>query len=156
MSNLRASFLYQGNAEEAMNFYRSVFKDFEELGVVRMPGEGSVGSVLTVNFRIKGVEFVGINGGPDVTFNDSVSFIIDCEDQAEVDYYWEALIADGGEESMCGWLKDKFGLSWQVTPRQMTALLGDPDPDRSGRAMQAMLKMRKLDIATLEAAANGS
>ncbi len=138
-----------------MKFYRSVFKDFEELGVVRMPGEGSDGSVLTVNFRIKGVEFVGINGGPDVTFNDSVSFVIDCEDQAEVDYYWDALTADGGEESMCGWLKDKFGLSWQVTPRQMTELLGDPDPGRAGRAMQAMLQMRKLDIATLEAAANG-
>ncbi len=82
--------------------------------------------------------------------------MIDCEDQAEVDYYWDALTADGGEESMCGWLKDKFGLSWQVTPRQMTELLGDSDPARAGRAMQAMLQMRKLDIATLEAAANGA
>ena len=159
MSKIRPNLWFNFNGEEAMAFYKSVFPDFEELGIMRTPVDTpgpKAGEVVIVNFRIFDQEFVGINGGPDFPFSESVSFEIVCSDQAEVDYYWDKLTADGGEESQCGWLMDKFGLSWQVTPRRMIELLGDPDPGRSSRAMQAMLQMRKLDIATLEAAANGS
>ena len=116
-------------------------------------GEG--GPALTVAFTLDGEDFVGLNGGPVHAFTEAVSFVIDCETQEEVDHYWEALTADGGQPGDCGWLKDRFGLSWQVVPRRLPELLTDPDPTRARRAMQAMMQMHKIDIAVLEAAANG-
>jgi predicted 3-demethylubiquinone-9 3-methyltransferase (glyoxalase superfamily) len=113
------------------------------------------GTVLTVDFVLDGQEYTGINGGPLFHFTEAVSLAITCADQAEVDYYWEHLTADGGEESMCGWLKDKYGLSWQVVPAEFIELMTDPDPKRVERATRAMYEMRKLDIATLRAAADG-
>ena len=136
---------FDNNAEEAMNFYVSVFKDAEVLNV----------SPMTVSFRLNGQEFIGLNGGPEFKFNEAVSFFVQCETQAEVDYYWEKLTANGGEESQCGWLKDKFGLSWQIVPTLLGQLLGDPDRVKADRAMQAMLKMRKLDCAVLQQAFDG-
>jgi predicted 3-demethylubiquinone-9 3-methyltransferase (glyoxalase superfamily) len=143
---------FSDNAEEAANFYVSVFPDSRITDVARM-GEG--GPALTVAFTLNGEDFVGLNGGPVHTFTEAVSFVIDCETQEEVDRYWEALTADGGEPGDCGWLKDRFGLSWQVVPRRLPELLTDPDPARAQRALQAMMQMHKLDIATLETAANG-
>ena len=105
--------------------------------------------VLTVDFTLNGQHFQGLNGGPDFSFNEAVSFVIECEDQAEVDRLWDALTADGGEPGPCGWLKDRFGLSWQIVPRQLNELVGDPDPERARRAMEAMLKMGKIDVAEL-------
>jgi predicted 3-demethylubiquinone-9 3-methyltransferase (glyoxalase superfamily) len=109
---------------------------------------------MTVEFELDGQRFVGINGGPEFTFDEAVSFQVDCEDQAEVDYFWERL-TDGGQESQCGWLKDRFGLSWQVVPKGMAELFEDPAPERAARAMKAMLGMRKLDVAALQRAADG-
>jgi predicted 3-demethylubiquinone-9 3-methyltransferase (glyoxalase superfamily) len=149
---------FDGNAEEAVNFYVSVFRD-AELGETSRYSEGMpmpAGTLLTANFRLFGQEFVALNAGPEFTFSEAISFQIDCADQVEVDYYWERLTADGGEESMCGWLKDKFGLSWQVIPRRLMELMSDPDPERVGRVTQAMLQMQKLDVATLERAADGA
>ena len=119
-------------------------------------GPGPTGSVLTVDFELDGNRFTAINGGPQFTFDEAVSFLIECEDQAEIDRYWEALLADGGEASQCGWLKDRFGLSWQVVPKGMDELFADPDTARADRAMAAMLTMSKIDIAALEAAADGA
>jgi predicted 3-demethylubiquinone-9 3-methyltransferase (glyoxalase superfamily) len=110
--------------------------------------------VLTVDFTLNGQHFQGLNGGPDFSFNESVSFVIECEDQAEVDRLWDALTANGGEPGPCGWLKDRFGLSWQIVPRQLNELVGDPDPERARRAMEAMLKMGKIDVAELQRAAD--
>jgi predicted 3-demethylubiquinone-9 3-methyltransferase (glyoxalase superfamily) len=148
---------FDEQAEDAANFYVSVFKDGEILGIERY-GEGGpkpAGTALTVTFRVNGQEFVGLNGGPEFTFDEAVSFMIDCADQEEVDYYWEAL-TEGGEPGPCGWLKDKFGLSWQVIPDALPRLLGDEDRDKAGRVMQAMMQMGKLDVAQLEAAAAGA
>ena len=142
---------FNDNAEEAATFYVSVFPNSRITDVARM-GEG--GPALTVAFTLDGEDFVGLNGGPVYAFTEAVSFVIDCETQEEVDRYWEALTADGGQPGDCGWLKDRFGLSWQVVPRRLPELLTDPDPARAQRAMQAMMQMHKLDIATLEAAAN--
>jgi predicted 3-demethylubiquinone-9 3-methyltransferase (glyoxalase superfamily) len=110
--------------------------------------------VLTVDFALNGQHFQGLNGGPDFSFNEAVSFVIECEDQAEVDRLWDALTADGGEPGPCGWLKDRFGLSWQIVPRQLNELVRDPDPERARRAMEAMLKMGKIDVAELQRAAD--
>lgn len=143
---------FNDNAEEAATFYVSVFPNSKLTDVARM-GEG--GPALTVAFTLDGEDFVGLNGGPVHAFTEAVSFVIDCETQAEVDRYWETLTADGGQPGDCGWLKDRFGLSWQVVPRRLPELLTDPDPARAQRAMQAMMQMHKIDIATLEAAANG-
>jgi predicted 3-demethylubiquinone-9 3-methyltransferase (glyoxalase superfamily) len=143
---------FNDNAEEAANFYVSVFPDSRITDIARM-GEG--GPALTVAFTLNGEDFVGLNGGPVHAFTEAVSFVIDCETQAEVDRYWETLTAGGGQPGDCGWLKDRFGLSWQVVPRRLPELLTDPDPARAQRAMQAMMQMHKLDIAVLEAAANG-
>ncbi|MFN8674832.1 MAG: VOC family protein [Thermomicrobiales bacterium] len=143
---------FNDNAEEAATFYVSVFPNSKLTDVARM-GEG--GPALTVVFTLDGEDFVGLNGGPVHAFTEAVSFVIDCETQAEVDRYWETLTADGGQPGDCGWLKDRFGLSWQVVPRRLPELLTDPDPARAQRAMQAMMQMHKIDIATLEAAANG-
>lgn len=148
---------FDAQAEEAARFYCSVFPDSRIVGLTRYPEGAPVpaGEVMTVEFELSGKRFVGINGGPRFPFTEAVSFQISCEDQAEVDAFWERLLADGGEESQCGWLKDRFGLSWQVVPVGMDEVLSDPDPARTQRAMQAMLGMRKLDVAALEAAADG-
>jgi predicted 3-demethylubiquinone-9 3-methyltransferase (glyoxalase superfamily) len=145
---------FENQAEEAMNFYMSIFPDSEALDIKRWGegGPGPAGQVLTASFRLGNLTFVGLNGGPEFNFTEAISFQIDCESQEEVNYYWEKL-TEGGEESQCGWLKDKYGLSWQVVPRRLMELLDDPDAGRANRAMQAMLQMRKIDVATLENAA---
>ena len=147
---------FDGRAEEAAEFYTSVFPDSRIVGVARYTeaGPGPAGSVMTVEFELSGQRFVGINGGPEFTFSEAVSFQITCQTQEEIDRYWQVL-ADGGEESVCGWLKDRFGLSWQVVPAGMDELFADPDPERARRAMEAMFGMRKLDVAALRAAADG-
>ena len=147
---------FDKQAEEAAEFYCSVFKNSRVVSKALYPegSPGEAGTVMTVEWELDGQRFVGINGGPQFKFDEAVSFAISCEDQDEVDYYWEKL-TDGGEESVCGWLKDRFGVSWQVVPQGMEELFSDPDPERSQRAMQAMLKMRKLDIAALRSAADG-
>ena len=150
---------FAGQAEEAARFYVSVFPNSRVLSVNPAP-EGTPGvgpgDTLTVEFELDGVRFTGLNGGPQFTFDEAVSFQIDTADQAETDFYWDALIADGGEESVCGWLKDRFGLSWQVVPRRLTELTTDADPGRASRAMKAMLEMRRIDIATIVAAADAA
>jgi predicted 3-demethylubiquinone-9 3-methyltransferase (glyoxalase superfamily) len=147
---------FDKNAEDAANFYVSVFKNSEIVEISRYTdaGPGEAGQVLTVVFRLDGQEFTALNGGPEFTFTEAVSFQIDCKDQDEVDYYWNKL-SEGGEQGPCGWLKDKFGLSWQIVPSRLTALLQDPDRDRANRVMQAMLQMSKIDIAALEDAYGG-
>src|SRR6188472_226297 len=147
---------FDTEAEEAADFYTSIFKDARVLSVARYP-EGApreAGMVMTVEFELDGQRFVGINGGDQFKFDEAVSFQITCEDQDEVDYYWDRL-SDGGEEGPCGWLKDKYGLSWQVAPTGMDELFDDPDPERARRAMEAMFKMRKIDVAALRSAADG-
>lgn len=150
---------FDSQAEQAARFYTSIFPDSEILQVTRYGKEGfeihrrPEGSVMTVGFRIAGQEFVGLNGGPVFQFSEAVSFQIACDDQQEVDHYWEKLSAGGDPAAQqCGWLKDRFGLSWQVVPKALTAMLRDPDPARSQPVVQAMLQMKKLDIAALERA----
>ena len=142
---------FDTQAEEAMNFYVSIFKNSRVGGV----SPGPDGRAFTVSFELDGQEFMGLNAGPEFKFNEAVSMYVDCEDQAEVDYFWNKLTADGGEESMCGWLKDKYGLSWQIIPKQLGELMGDPDPEKSQRVMQAMLKMQKIIVADLQKAHDG-
>jgi len=146
---------FDTEAEEAADFYTSVFKNSRVVSVARYPenSPGPAGTVMTVEWELDGQRFVGINGGPQFRFDEAVSFAITCEDQGELDYYWERL-TEGGEEGPCGWLKDRFGLSWQVVPTGMEELFNDPDSTRAERAMQAMLKMKKLDIAALRSAAD--
>jgi len=139
---------FDTQAEEAMNLYVSIFKNSKVLDVT--PGPNGIAS--SVSFELEGQEFVGFNAGPQFKFNEAISFFVDCETQEEVDELWAKLIADGGEESMCGWLKDKYGLSWQIIPKGLGQMLNDPDPARAQRVMQAMLKMNKIDLAGLEAA----
>ena len=148
---------FDNNAEEAMNFYVSIFKNSKVLNVMRYgdAGPGPKGTVMAATFQLEGQEFQALNGGPQYRFNEAVSFFISVETQAEVDYFWNALTADGGEESMCGWLKDKFGLSWQVVPTALGRYLSDPDRSRADRAMQAMMQMRKIVIADLDKAFAG-
>jgi predicted 3-demethylubiquinone-9 3-methyltransferase (glyoxalase superfamily) len=145
---------FDTEAEEAANFYCSVFKNSRILNTTRYTENAprEAGMVMTVDFELDGQRFTGINGGDNFKFDEAISFLINCEDQAEVDYYWDKL-SEGGEESQCGWLKDKYGLSWQVVPAGMDALFSGDDPERAERAMQAMLKMSKLDVAELEKAA---
>jgi predicted 3-demethylubiquinone-9 3-methyltransferase (glyoxalase superfamily) len=146
---------FDNQAEEAANFYVSVFKNSEVLEVNRYEGgPGEPGTVVVVSFRLDGQEVRALNGGPEFKFTEAFSFQIDCEDQAEVDYFWGKLV-EGGEPSQCGWLKDKYGLSWQVVPRRLIELLGDPDRAKANRVMQAMLQMGKIDVAELEVAAAG-
>jgi predicted 3-demethylubiquinone-9 3-methyltransferase (glyoxalase superfamily) len=147
---------FDTEAEEAAGYYISVFKNSRIVNVTHYTESAPrpAGMVMTVEFELDGQRFVGINGGPEFKFDEAVSFQIDCETQEEIDYYWERL-SDGGEEGPCGWLKDRFGLSWQVVPTGMEELFADPDPKRAERAMQAMLGMRKLDIAALRSAADG-
>ncbi|MEZ4732980.1 MAG: VOC family protein [Caldilineaceae bacterium] len=141
---------FDDKAEEAMNFYVSIFKDAKVLGV----SPGPDGKVMSATFELNGQEFMALNGGPMFSFTPAISFFVKCETQAEVDYYWEKL-TEGGSEEPCGWLKDKYGLSWQIIPNALGELLGAPDREKAGRALQAMLQMRKLDIAALQAAFDG-
>ena len=157
MLKITPSLWFDTQAEEAAQFYCSVFKNSRITSVERYT-EGAprpAGMVMVVSFELDGNPFVAINGGPEFTFDEAVSFQIPCADQAEIDYYWDRLI-DGGEASQCGWLKDRYGLSWQVIPEGITELFADPDPARAERAMKAMLGMVKLDIAALRAAADGT
>ena len=150
-------FNYQ--AEEAAAFYTSIFPDSRIDSVSRSPGDNpstKAGDVLLVFFTLSGKPFIGLNGGPQFPFSEAISFEIDCADQAEVDRYWEALVEGGGEHGMCGWLKDRFGVSWQVVPREMGEILGGADPEGAARAMAAMLQMTKLDVAALRAAYDGA
>ena len=147
---------FDNQAEEAANFYTSVFKNSKIGTTTRYgaSGPGPEGQVLTISFQLNGQEFVALNGGPQFKFTEAVSFVVNCETQEEIDYYWEKL-SNGGQESRCGWLKDKYGLWWQVVPTNISRLLASKDPEKSGRVMQAVMKMDKLDIATLEKAYEG-
>jgi len=148
---------FDSEAEEAADYYIDVFGGGRVVGVARYPegSPGPAGSVMSVSFEVAGMQIVGINGGPQFPFTEAVSLQVNCADQAEVDRFWTRLIGDGGEESQCGWLKDKYGLSWQIVPGGMDEIFADPDPARAQRAMQAMLQMKKLDVAALRAAADG-
>ena len=148
---------FEEQAEEAANYYVSIFKD-AKLGKISRyteAGPARAGTVMTVEFELNGQKFVGLNGGPQFPFTEAVSFQIYCEDQSEVDRLWAAL-ADGGSEVACGWIKDRWGLSWQIVPTRMIELLNDSDRDRARRAQEAMMKMVKIDIAEIERAANES
>ena len=152
---------FDDQAKDAVNFYTSLFKNSKIGRIFHYTEEAAektgrpVGSVLTIEFEIEGQKFVALNGGPLFKFNESISFVINCETQEEVDYFWRKLTADGGEESQCGWLKDKFGLSWQVTPTVLIDMLHDKDPEKTERVMKAMLQMRKIEIPKLKAAYGG-
>jgi predicted 3-demethylubiquinone-9 3-methyltransferase (glyoxalase superfamily) len=155
MTSITTNLWFDRNAEEAATFYAATLPDSHVDAVNRAPADspgGKKGDVLTVDWTMLGQPFTGINGGPDFTFSEAISFAIDCADQAEVDRYWDALTADGGEPGPCGWLKDRFGLSWQVVPHRLQELLGSPDAAGAERAMQAMLQMSKIDVAKLEEA----
>ena len=143
---------FDGNAEEAADFYVSLFKGSKILNIARYgeAGPGPAGAVMVVNFQIEGQDFIALNGGPLFKFTEAISFVINCQTQEEVDHYWNRLTAGGGQESQCGWLKDKYGLSWQVTPTILGELLADKDQKKAQRVMQAMLQMKKIDIAALK------
>ena len=151
---------YDDKAEEAANFYVSVFRNSKVGSITRYEKEGAKasgrpeGTAMTVNFELEGQEFVALNAGPHFKFTEAISFVINCETQEEVDYFWEKL-SEGGAESQCGWLKDKYGLSWQIVPTVLVELFQDKDASKSQRVMKAMLQMKKLDIATLKQAADG-
>ena len=144
---------FDDKAEEAMNFYVSIFKNSKIVSVTRYgeAGPGPKGTVMTATFQLDGQEFAALNGGPQFKFTEAISFVVNCETQEEVDYYWNKL-SEGGQEIQCGWLKDKFGLSWQVVPTILSKLLSDPDPQKSQRVMHAMLQMKKIDIPGLQKA----
>jgi len=159
MSKITPCLWFDGNAEEAANFYVSLLPGSHVETVMRSPADNPstpAGAVLVVDFTLAGQRFTALNGGPDFAFTEAVSFVIDCEDQAEVDRLWDALIAGGGSPSQCGWLKDRYGLSWQIIPRQLGEILGSPDAEGSRRAMEAMLKMTKIDVAELRRAFAGA
>jgi predicted 3-demethylubiquinone-9 3-methyltransferase (glyoxalase superfamily) len=147
---------FDDKAEEAANFYVSIFKNSKVLSVTRYgeAGPGPKGKVMTVEFQLEGQEFVALNGGPHFKFTEAISFVVNCETQEEVDEFWAKLSA-GGQESQCGWLKDKYGLSWQIVPRVLVELVQDKDPEKSQRVMKAMLQMKKIDIKTLKQAYEG-
>jgi predicted 3-demethylubiquinone-9 3-methyltransferase (glyoxalase superfamily) len=148
---------FDNQAEEAMNFYVSIFKNSKVGNVSRYgdAGPGPKGGVMVASFELDGMQFTALNGGPHFKFSEAISLYVNCETQDEVDYFWGKLTAGGGTPSQCGWLKDKFGLSWQIIPSALPRLLGDPDRDKANRAMQAMMQMQKIDIGKLEAAAKG-
>ena len=146
---------YNGDAEEAANFYARTFPDSAVIAVLRAPGDypsGKKGDVLTVEFTVMGIPCLGLNGGPAFRHSEAFSFQIATADQAETDRYWNAIVSNGGEESMCGWCKDKWGLSWQITPIALTNAITDPDPAAAKRAFDAMMTMHKIDIAAIERA----
>lgn len=148
---------FDTQAEEAMNFYVSLFKNSKVLSVVRYGpgGPGPAGSVMTCDFELDGQRITALNGGPVFKLTEAISFVVDCQDQAEVDHLWDRLTSGGGEPSQCGWLKDRFGLSWQIVPTVLMELLSDPDAAKAQRAAAAMMQMTKIDIAKLQAAAAG-
>ncbi len=166
MQKITTYLWYDHQAEEAAEHYVSVFSSrpggdpsastILEVSRYREGGPGEPGSAMTVSFRLEGQGFVALNGGPHHAFTEAVSLLVRCDTQEEVDHFWTSLVSGGGEESMCGWLKDRYGLSWQIIPTALMDLLGDPDPGRAQRAMQAMLQMRKIDIAALERAAEAA
>ena len=159
MTSITPFLWFDGDAEPAAELYCAIFPDSRIDRVDRAPADNpssKEGDVLTVNFTVAGRPFIALNGGPAFQFTEAVSFFIECEDQAEVDRYWDTLLANGGEPSQCGWLKDRFGLSWQVVPRRMNEILPSPDRDGAKRAFAAMMKMQKLDVAELEAAFEGA
>ncbi len=147
---------FDGQAEEAASYYTSIFKNSKlgRVGRYTEAGPGPAGSVLAVEFELNGQKFVALNGGPQFTFNEAISFQIHCDDQDEVDYYW-SMLSEDGQEVACGWLKDRFGVSWQVIPTVLVEMISDPDPEKAKRATEAMLSMRKFDIAALERAYAG-
>jgi predicted 3-demethylubiquinone-9 3-methyltransferase (glyoxalase superfamily) len=153
MKKITPCLWFDNQLEEAISFYYSIFPDCEVMTMSRYPEgtPGLAGKVLTATFRLAGQEFIALNGGPMFKFTEAISLSIDCKDQEEIDFYWNRL-TEGGEESMCGWLKDKYGLSWQVVPADLGNLIYHPDPVKAQRAMQALLKMRKLDIKALKQA----
>lgn len=155
---LTTCFWFDGNAREAAEFYTSIFPDsaLERNWVAQSETPSNeIGEEVTVSFQIFGRPFLGINGGPQFPHSEAISFQIPCKDQDEIDHYWELLTKDGGEESQCGWLKDKFGVSWQVISPRLLELIGGPDPEAAARATEAMLQMRKIDLGVLEAAYRG-
>ena len=156
MPQIIPSFLFAGESLEAAEFYVSIFPNSKitNISYYHEAGPMPAGTVLVVAFNLDGQDYTAINSGAAFEFNESISFQINCENQDEVDYYWQQL-GEGGEESQCGWLSDRFGVRWQIVPIEMIGLLSDPDHDRAQRAMAAMLQMRKLDVARLEAAAAG-
>ena len=150
---------FDNQAEEAVSFYTSIFENSKIVSITRYGEEGAAasgrpnGTVMTVAFQLDGQEFVALNGGPHFTFTEAISFIVNCESQQEVDYYWKTLSGGGDEKAQqCGWLKDKYGVSWQIVPTVLGELLNDPDPENSRRVMKAMLQMKKIDIAGLKQA----
>lgn len=158
MTRIAPCLWFDGTAEAAASLYVSLFPDSRMDSINRAPADNpstDAGAALTVEFTLAGLPFIGLNGGPGFPFTEAVSFSIDCADQAEVDRYWDALIADGGAPGRCGWLKDRFGVSWQVVPRQLAELLGGPDRAGAARAMQAMLEMTRLNVERLRAAYAG-
>lgn len=157
MQKITTFLWFDTQAEEAANFYVSIFKN-SKIGEVSRYGDagpGPKGSVMVISFTLEGQDFIALNGGPMFKFTEAISLYVDCETQAEVDALWDTLTADGGEESMCGWLKDKYGLSWQIIPSALRRTMGGSDRAGAGRAMKAMMKMRKLDIKALEDAYAG-
>ena len=156
MPRITPNLWFDTQGEQAAEFYVSVFPNSEITDITRYPeGSPAAGMVLTVDFVLDGQSYTAINGGPQFHFDEAISLLINCADQDEVDYYWDKL-TDGGQESQCGWLKDRFGLSWQVVPPGMVEILNDPDPSRGQRAMQAVMGMKKLDLAAIRAAADGA
>ena len=157
MQRITTFLWFDKQAEEAAKFYCSVFKESKILGITRHLEGSGVGKdgVLTVQFRLGDQEYVALNGGPHFKFTEAISLMINCKDQEEVDYYWEKLLAGGGQESACGWLKDKYGLSWQVTPTILLEMISDKDRKKAQRAFDAMLQMRKIDIPKLQEAYKG-
>jgi predicted 3-demethylubiquinone-9 3-methyltransferase (glyoxalase superfamily) len=155
MQQIVPNLWFDTQAEEAANYYVSVFEDGRVVNVTHYPANSDkAGQVLTAEWEVRGMRFVGINGGPLFTFSEAVSFSITCEDQEEIDHYWDKL-TDGGEEAPCGWCKDRYGLSWQVVPKGMDELFADPDTSKVERAWEAMMKMKKIDVAELRRAAEG-
>jgi predicted 3-demethylubiquinone-9 3-methyltransferase (glyoxalase superfamily) len=158
MPTITPNLWFDSNGMEAAEYYVSVIPNskINRVSYFGEAGPGPVGGVLTVDFELDGQPYTIINGGPEFTFSEAVSFMINCADQAEIDAYWDRLVGDGGQEGPCGWLKDKYGLSWQIAPVALAEMIADPDRARSDRAMKAMLGMKKLDPAALQAAADGA
>ena len=154
MQKITSMLWYDNQAEQAAKLYTSIFKNSKILQTSYYPkgSPGQAESVMTVEFKILGQRFVALNAGPQFKFTEAVSFVVECDNQKEVDYYWDKLTADGGEESQCGWLKDKFGLSWQITPKILNKMVSGKDKKKAQRAMQAMLTMKKIDISELKKA----
>jgi len=157
MQKISTCLWFNGQAEQAARFYTSIFKN-SRIGEISYYGPntpGTEGSVLTVAFQIEGQDFMALNGGPDFQFTPAISFVVDCHSQEEVDTYWDRLLEGGGRPDQCGWLVDRFGVSWQIVPSVLNELLRDPDGEKANRVMQAMLQMVKLDIAALQRASEG-